>query len=162
MRRHASNAMRTVPTAIGLIVVLASAAFWPGSAAPQMTHGHPAAECADPGLACATTVTPAFAPDGSLWLAWAAAGRVSVARSRDLARTFEPAVPVNRGPQRLDSGPDERPKIAVDASGRIAVAYAIFKDSAFDGQVLYSRSADGGHSFAPPLPITADPESQHF
>jgi hypothetical protein len=42
------------------------------------------------------------------------------------------------------------------------VAYAIFKDSAFNGQVLHSRSTDGGRSFAPPLPITADPESQRF
>ena len=162
MRHRPSNAMRPVPTAIGLIAVFAGAMFWPGSATAQMTHDHPGIECADPGLACATTVSPAFAPDGNLWLAWPAAGRVSVARSRDLARTFEPAVPVNRGPQRLDSGPDERPKIAVDASGRIAVAYAIFKDSAFNGQVLYSRSTDGGRSFAPPLPITADPESQRF
>ena len=116
MRRH--NTMRTVPTANGLMAVLVGATLWPGSGAPQMTHNHPGSECADPGLACATTVTPAFAPDGSLWLAWTAASRVSVARSRDLARTFESAALVNREPQRLDSGPDERPKIAVDASGR--------------------------------------------
>src|SRR5215468_1455641 len=122
MRRHPTNGVRTVQDAIALIVVLAGAAFWPGSGAPQMIHNHPGTECADPGLACATTVTPAFAADGSLWLAWAAASRVSVARSRDLARTFEPAAVVNREPQRLDSGPDERPKIAVDASGRVAVA----------------------------------------
>src|SRR5207344_1797675 len=40
--------------------------------------------------------------------------------------------------------------------------FAIFKDSAFNGQVFYSRSDDGGLTFAPPRPITADPESQRF
>jgi hypothetical protein len=127
-----------------------------------MTHEHGAAQCADPGLACATTVTPTIAPNGTLWLAWAAAGRVSVAHSRDLGRTFEPPAVVDPEPQRLDSGPDARPKIAVDASGLVTVAYAIFKDSAFNGQVLYSRSTDGGETFSPPIPITADHESQRL
>src|SRR6516164_7567403 len=50
-----------------------------------------------------------------------------------LGRTFAPAVAVHPEPLRLDSGPDERPKLAIDKSGRIAVAYAIFEDSAFNG-----------------------------
>jgi len=136
----------------------------PGAALAQMTHGHdgPQHECAEPALRCASTVTPTFAADGSLWLVWAAAGRVSVARSGDLGHSFTPAVAVNPEPLRLDTGPDERPKIAIDKDGRVAVAFAIFKDSAFNGQVFYSRSDDGGLTFAPPRPITPDPESQRF
>src|SRR3954454_3806860 len=145
----------------GLIVALLSAALWPTAALPQMGHSQPT-QCGEPDLACATTVTPAFAADGSLWITWAAAGRISVARSRDAGRTFEPAVRVNRTAEQLDSGTDERPKIAVDAAGRIAVAYAIFKDKAFNGEVRYARSSDGGRSFAPPAPITSDPDSQRF
>jgi hypothetical protein len=82
----------------------------------QMAHGHdgPQYKCAERALRCAATVTPTFAADGSLWLVWAVAGRVSVARSGDLARSFTPAVAVNPDPLRLDTGPDERPKIAVD------------------------------------------------
>jgi hypothetical protein len=137
---------------------------WPGVAAAQMVHEHDGAQhqCAEPALRCANVVTPTFAPDGSLWLTWAAAGRVSVAHSTDLGRSFTPAVAVNREPLRLDSGPDERPKIAIDKAGGIAVAYAIFKDSAFNGQVFYTRSVDGGLTFAPPRPITSDPESHRF
>src|SRR5262245_16016759 len=136
--------------------VAAAALLWTLGASAQMSHNHGAHQpsCTDPGLACATKVTPAFAPDGSLWVAWAAGGRVSVARSPDLGRSFVPAVAVNREPLRLDSGPDERPKLAIDRSGRIAVAYAIFKDSAFNGQVLHSHSTDGGKTFAPSRPIT--------
>jgi hypothetical protein len=107
-------------------------------------------------------VTPTFAPDGSLWLAWAAGGKVSVARSSDLGRTFTPAVAVNREPLELDWGPDARPKIAVDRDGRVFVAFAIFKDKAFNGQVLYTHSSDSGRTFAPPVPITANQESQRF
>ena len=124
-------------------------------------HAGPAA-CGEPTLACAQSATPAFGPDGALWLAWAAGGRVSVAKSLDLGRNFAPAVAVNPAPVRPDTGPDERPKIVVDPQGRIVVAYAIFKDSAFNGQVFTARSIDGGRSFAPPRPITADRESQRF
>jgi hypothetical protein len=136
-----------------------------GTAIAEMSHGghHGGAPaCAEPTLRCATKVTPTFAPDGSLWLAWAAAGRVSVARSLDLGRTFTPPAAVNAQPLELDWGPDARPKIAVDGQGRVFVAFAIFKDKSFNGQVLLTHSADGGNSFAPPAPITADRESQRF
>ena len=138
--------------------------LWSGVAFAQMTHGHDSAQysCAEPSLRCARSATPTFAADGSLWLVWAAAGQVSVAHSSDLGRSFAPAVAVNQKPLRLDTGPDERPKIAVDKDGRIAVAFAIFKDSAFNGQVLYTHSGDGGLTFAPLRPITGDPESQRF
>jgi hypothetical protein len=127
-----------------------------------MTHTHEGTECANSDISCASTVSTAFAPDGSLWVAFAAGGRVSVARSPDLSRTFAPAVAVHPEALRLDSGPDERPKLAIDRSGRIAVAYAIFEDSAFNGQVLTTYSTNGGKSFAPSRPITRDQESQRF
>jgi hypothetical protein len=135
-----------------------------GPALAQMSHDHHAADaaCAEPALACASKVTPTFAPDGSLWLAWAAAGKVSVARSLDLGRSFSPPVAVTPEPRELDWGPDARPKLAVDRDGRVFVAFAVFKDKAFNGQVFYTRSLDRGRSFAPPVPITADQESQRF
>jgi hypothetical protein len=97
-----------------------------------------------------------------LWLAWSAAGKVSVARSLDLGRTFTAPVAVNREPLDLDWGPDARPKIAVDRDDRVFVAFAIFKDKAFNGEVLFARSSDAGRSFAAPVPITASAESQRF
>jgi hypothetical protein len=157
-RPHARAAVKRV----SILTILPL--LWSSVALAQMAHGHDGAQhsCAEPALRCASTATPTFAADGSLWLAWAAAGRVSVARSTDLGRSFTAAVAVNPEPLRLDTGPDERPKIAVDKAGGIAVAFAIFKDSAFNGQVFYTRSGDGGVTFAPPRPITADPESQRF
>ena len=69
---------------------------------------------------------------------------------------------VTRDRLNLDWGPDARPKLAIDAKGDIALAFSIFRDQAFNGQVLTSRSTDGGRTFDPPKPITANNESQRF
>jgi hypothetical protein len=133
--------------------------------AQMMQHDHAGAahpKCAGAGLACATQVTPTFAPDGTLWLAWATKSTVSVAHSRDLGHTFSAPVAVNPKPLDLDWGPDSRPTIAVDKAGRIFVAFARFRNTKFDGEVLFSRSLDGGKSFAPPVPITENTQSQRF
>jgi hypothetical protein len=135
-----------------------------GSVRAQMNHNHAASEaaCETAELRCATKVTPVFGRDGTLWLAWMAGGQVSVASSKDAGRTFSDPVQVTREQLNLDWGPDARPKIAVDRGGNIAVAFSTFKDKAFNGQVLYSRSADGGKTFASPQPVTDNTESQRF
>ena len=135
-----------------------------GSATAQMTmpHEQGAKACTELVLACSTTATPAFAPDGMLWLAFVAAGRVAVMRSPDLGRSFSTPIAVNAEPRDIDWGPDARPKIVVDRDGRVVVAFAYFRDRAFNADVVYTRSIDGGARFAPPLPITANRESQRF
>ena len=87
----------------------------------------------------------------------------------DLGRKFEGWRPQlfdagsgDEGTLNLDWGPDARPKIVVDRNGGIALAFSIFRDKAFNGQVLYTRSTDGGKSFAELQPITASNESQRF
>ena len=130
-----------------------------GIASAQMSHHHaPKQACEEPTLKCASKVTPTFAPD-RFWLAWAAAGTVSVTRSVDLGRTFSSSTPLNADPLRARLGARMPPKIAVDAQGRVFVAFAVFKDKNFNGQVLLTHSTDGGKSFAPLVPITADRES---
>src|SRR4051794_40686445 len=102
-----------------------------GGALAQMQHQHGSeAACDGPELRCASKVTAVFASDGTLWLAWMAGGKISVAGSRDAGKSFSP--PVAATPERLnlDWGPDARPKIAIDRKGRIALAFSIFKDKA--------------------------------
>ena len=41
-----------------------------------------------PRCAAPSKVTPAFGPDGTLWLAWMAGGQISVASSRDGGASF--------------------------------------------------------------------------
>jgi hypothetical protein len=145
------------------LMLAAALALWQSFALAQMNHQHASeAACEDAILRCATKVTPAFSQDGTLWLAWMAGGRVSVASSADGGHSFSAPVQVTRESLNLDWGPDARPKIALDRSGGIAIAFSIFRDKAFNGQVLTTRSTDGGKSFAPLRPITPNNESQRF
>jgi hypothetical protein len=67
-------------------------AFSQTAAYGQMNHQHAAeAACDEPALRCASKVTPAFAPDGTLWLAWMAGGQISVAHSKDGGQSFSTA-----------------------------------------------------------------------
>jgi hypothetical protein len=160
-----ATAKRTLDRHVFLIAMAGGLLCAAGAALAEMSHHHGAAsdpKCADASLACATQVTPTFAADGTLWIAWAAHGTVSVAHSSDLGHTFSTPVAVNPQPLDVDWGPDARPNIVVDNEGRVFVAFARFKDQKFNGQVLYSRSTDGGRSFAAPASITANTESQRF
>jgi hypothetical protein len=138
-------------------------ALWQSATYAQMNHQHASeAACDEAVLRCASKVTPAFGPDGTLWLAWMAGVRISVARSSDAGHSFSAPVEVTREKLNLDWGPDARPKIVVERNGGIALAFSIFRDKAFNGQVLYTRSADGGKTFSALRPITASNESQRF
>jgi hypothetical protein len=145
--------------------VLATLAFalWQTAAYGQMNHQHASeAACDEVTLRCASKVTPTFAPDGTLWLAWMAGGQISVASSKDAGASFSTPVLVTKERLNLDWGPDARPKIVVDRNGGIALAFSIFRDKAFNGQVLTTRSSDGGKSFSELRPITSSNESQRF
>jgi hypothetical protein len=138
-----------------------------GTAAVAQTHDHTAMQmpppppCEDAALTCAITATPAFDRAGMLHLAWAAGGRVVEAKSSDKGVHFGPPRFVNAGNEHLDNGPDSRPSIVVDPQGRVTVAYAIFRDKAWNGEVEFSR-AEPGDAFVAPTAITADSPSQRF
>jgi hypothetical protein len=131
----------------------------PGMTASSMAgmkHGTGGA-CNAVELKCASTVTPALAPDGMLWLAFDVDNQVYVSHSADRGKSFSSPVAVTPRKVHLDTGPDARASIVVDAKGRVFVAYAIFKDEMFNAEVFFSRSLDGGKSFSAPRPLV--PES---
>jgi len=132
------------------------------SATAEMAMHHATGACAGEALACATSATPLFAPDGSLYLAWATADHVMVARSGDDGKSFGTPAMVNTEAARIDPGPDSRPGIAIGGDGAILVSYTVFTGDAYVGRVYIDRSTDGGHSFAPPQPLTDDTASQRF
>src|SRR3954454_14666272 len=141
-------AMRLTLSAFA-VVVLAGAA-----AAQHQHHGDAMKE--------AFTATPAFAADGTLWVARGMADRVLVAKSTDLGKSFSAPVSVTADPINIDWGPDSRPQLALDKTGALVVTYAIFQDKRFNGRVYATRSTDGGASFAPPVPVTPESTSQRF
>jgi hypothetical protein len=113
-------------------------ALWQTTAYAQMSHQHASeAACEEAVLRCASKVTPAFGPDGTLWLAWMAGGEISVAGSKDAGKSFSPPVQVTREKLNLAWGPDARPKIVVDKSGGIALALSTFWDTAVTAKRLH-------------------------
>jgi hypothetical protein len=126
--------MRRLLLCLGLLLLA-------GPAAGQH-KGHAAAKAPE-----AFTATPAFAPDGALWLVRADADKVEVVRSTDLGRTFSTPVAVTPEPLNLDWGPDARARIAIDPQGDIVVTFAIFQDKNFNGRAFFARSSDNGQTW---------------
>ena len=126
------------------------------------SHAAATGDCTNPSLKCALFATPHVAPDGRLWVVWAAASRIFVAHSPDFGRTFAPPVEITRGPAKLDTGSDERPQIVVDRRGRVVVSYALFRDDRYNGQVMVAHSSNGGATFSAPRPISDSLASQRF
>lgn len=157
---------RFLRTGLLAATVMAMGLAAPASARMKMpmlptSHGAGGA-CHDAALACASTVTPLVAPDGSLWLAFDANDQVYVVHSSDMGHSFSKPVAVTRAKAELDTGPDARAALAVDKEGRVFVGYEIFKDNDFDGEIFFSRSLDHGKSFSAPRPLVDNTASQRF
>jgi hypothetical protein len=141
-------------------LLLAAAAALAGAAGAQ-DHGHGRGGCDGPQFECAREATPAFAPDGALWLAWSSDSRVFVARSADRGQTFDGAREITRAPQRLDHAADARPQIAIGPRGQVVVGYAVMTEVQFQGALWYAHSPDG-RQFSEPRQLAAAPGGRRF
>jgi hypothetical protein len=139
-----------------LLLALAALVLSGATAAAQHQHGKPGSTPE------AFSATPAFAPDGTLWVVRPAVDRIVVRRSTDLGKTFAAPVTVTPEPMNLDWGPDARARIVVDPKGQLVVTFGTFRDTHFSGRAYFARSSDGGASFTRPRPLTADTTSQRF
>lgn len=131
-------------------------------AAPTASALTTAAPCEGTGLACASAVTPHADAQGRLWLAWSANGAVSVGRWDAVRRTVGDAVVVDRPGAMLDTGADARVQIAVDARGRVLLAWSVFKDRQWHAEVRLARSSDDGAHFSAPRVLDAASPGQRF
>ncbi|OAN63213.1 sialidase family protein [Magnetospirillum moscoviense] len=128
------------------------------AAAQHAVHQPPGSSCTEVSLRCASAVTPWAAPDGTLWLAFAAAGQVAVARAEAPGWVQVVSGP----PAAIDDNGEARPKVFADGKGLVLVTWTVRKEQAFSGQAWIARSADGGRSFEPARPLSNDPVSQRF
>ena len=159
--RIAMSALLTVAAFAPMAPALAAMPMSMSMSMLPASHGA-AGACHQAALACASTVTPLLAGDGSLWLAFDTDGQVYVTHSGDRGRNFSKPVAITREKVQLDTGPDARTALAVDKQGRVFVAYEIFKDKNFNGEVFFSRSTDQGKSFSTPRPLVDNDASQRF
>ena len=86
-QHHGTPFVRTFAVLGGLAAfsVVAALAIYSNASVAQMAHRHGETECTHSDISCASTVTPAFAPDGSLWIAWAGGGRVWCPQAKAIA-----------------------------------------------------------------------------
>lgn len=118
--------------------------------------------CQGEGLECANAATPFFLQDGTLLLSWTANVVVSVAQSKDMAKTLSPAFKIAEHGKSLDTGSDARPQIVADKGNNVFLAYSFFKDSNWNAQINTVRSTDGGNTFTAPTSLVNDGSSQRF
>jgi len=118
----------------------------------------PKGACDGAELTCALTATPVFDTRNRLWIAWTAQSKVWVAHQVTPGAPFGTAIAITPLPVRLDTGPDSRPKIVIDAAGRVVVAFAtLLPEAGHYGQIFTSASHDDGQTFSTPQRI--DPAS---
>lgn len=107
---------------------------------------------------------PMIASDGDSFVAvWASDDGTSgpdfdirVARSTDGGQTWSASAPLNSGAD-LDSADDLHPNVASDGAGRwIAVWESDAASFGGDGDILLSRSVDGGSNWMPAVPLNSN------
>jgi hypothetical protein len=100
--------------------------------------------------------TPAFDAQGRLYVAFVEGEHVYVTRSADGGKTFADAARVNPQPEKVDSNGEGRPKVALGPRGQVYVTYTQRLSKPYTGHIRFSRSTDGGRTFAPPRTVNDD------
>lgn len=111
--------------------------------------------CYDADIACATTVTTTFAPDGSLWRLWSANNYLYYDKSEDMGNTFGPVVRVNIAPEKISTRGENRPKIAIDKFNGVYLSWAHPLEKRFSATIRFTYAADG-ENFIPVKTVNND------
>lgn len=117
--------------------------------------GSQSAICSDPqqpaSLRCAPAPSSQFDDQGRLWIVWSYGGHVYVSSSDDQGLTLNQSVVVNRIPERISAHGENRPKIVIDASGKIYISWTTPLEKRYTGNVRFSVSTDLGQHFSDPV-----------
>ena len=129
---------------------------------PSTAHeGHdaggmaPSGACAKASIECARSATPAFGPNGQVWLVWSYGDVVYVSASVDGGATFPLANAVTEKMPTLDDNSEARPRLTRLADGSLLLTLTQ-RDSHYTGRLFTARSVDGGHTFSAPQPMLTE------
>lgn len=103
-------------------------------------------------------VTAAFDREGRWWRLIVHDRFLYASHSSDKGRTFSAGVRINREPEHIAGDGEDRPKLAFGPQGDIYVSYTRALDQPMTGDICFSRSTDGGKSFAAPITVNDNRE----
>jgi len=131
-----------------LLLVLACCA----SASASAQHGH------HPPGGPALAASAAVDPQGTLWAVAVEGRHVVLRQSPDFGRSWSAPRRVNAAPEGVGTEGDARPKIAVGPRNDLHVTWTTPLAKPYTGHIRYSRSVDGGATFAPPVTVNSNRE----
>lgn len=134
-----------------------------------LTWSAPAALNGDAAGDTLSDLTPAITTDGAAWVVVWAQGQliggdfdVKRSTSTDDGATWSPPAYLNAGAG-ADTGDDVQPTVAADGSGRFRAVWVTDENVGgtlgTDGDLMLSRSDDGGITWTPPVPLAPDAQS---
>jgi hypothetical protein len=106
----------------------------------------------------ALAVGTSFDWRGWLWLAKVEHGYLFISHSEDKGRTFGPGVKVNPAPENISADGENRPKVVAVKDGQVYVTYTSSLEKPYSGNIRFSRSTDGGNTFAEPVTVNDNRE----
>lgn len=142
-----------------LMLLAASVAGTCALAADQTPQAHDMGKMWQAALARpALSLGASFDLRGWLWLAKVENGYLFVSHSEDRGRTFSSPVKVNSVPEKVAADGENRPKVVATKDGHVYVAYTSSLEKPFSGHIRFSRSTDGGKTFAEPVTVNDNRE----
>jgi hypothetical protein len=123
--------------------------------AAEVTHAH-AGKGGDRSEQTELGAFAAFDSKGILWATHKVSGHIAVSRSEDRGRSWFNPVLVTSMPEPTDTGGDARPKLAIGPGGEIYVTWTKPLTKPYSGEIRFSRSLDGGRTFAAPSIVHHD------
>lgn len=140
------------PIALATLLTFAVLFFSAIMASPALAQGCESIVSVDCGGAPSAT----FDHNNHLWVAFVSGKHVYVSRSDDEGSTFSTPVRVNAEPEDAEFNGENRPKIIVADNGTVLLSWTNKTSNRFTGEIRFSRSTDGGHSFEAPRTINDD------
>ncbi len=142
--------------ATATLSLLAALVLSPATLAEPCSSLQGSAAAAPVSVHCGSTPSAVLDDAGRLWVAFEQQQHVWVSYSDDLGASFSAARQVNSVPEDIEHNGEGRPKLQVSAAGTLLLSWTLRTSRDFTGEIRFSRSTDGGASFAPPRTINDD------
>ena len=105
---------------------------------------------------CGNTPTSTFDRNNQLWVVFEKNGYLYVSASLNQGKSFSNPVRINATPEEIYTNGENRPKIAFGLNNEMYISWTKKTKGRFTGDIRFSRSLDGGKTFAEPLTVNDD------